>query len=516
VGSPVSEPLSPQDPREIGPFTIVGLLGAGGMGEVYLGRYDGRYAAVKRVRSRLVSIERFNREVAILHRVPLGVAPAILASDSTTWDPWLATEYVPGLTVDEAVRSLGPLPADSLWLLLSEIATHLQAVHRAGIVHRDLKPANIMLVHNGVKLIDFGIALAADQSRLTRVGASSGTHGFVAPEQDAGSREAAAPADVYSLGATLVYAASTATPYAMPDIENLRAVDAELADIAESWRGSDPEARPSAADLAASARSHIGDASLSWPAPVMGQIAVRRSFAMTPVEEFAVTSMEKMAKLAKMDTVLPTEPGPTEPRPGRRPMAGWRRFAIPVLAVAALGGAGATVLALSPGTRTSPKTNTNANMSPSTKTSPSTSPNTNTKAGSSPSTAPPSLAPSPTSSPIAGINSADDAARVSGSEIDVDYVAGDAACSAWLDTDGAGRLAGVLNTSLYQSCSVEVLRSDGMTFTFSASQGAEKTNYLPDWGNTTMRICVWHANDKSDQKCSPLFAMNGTTPAVKA
>ena len=493
MGSPVTEPLSPQDPREIGPFTIVGLLGAGGMGEVYLGRYDGRYAAVKRVRSRLVSIERFNREVAILHRVPLGVAPAILASDSTTWDPWLATEYVPGLTVDDAVRSLGPLPADALWLLLSEIATHLQAVHRAGIVHRDLKPANIMLVHDGVKLIDFGIALAADQSRLTRVGASSGTHGFVAPEQDAGSREAAAPADVYSLGATLVYAASTATPYAMPDIENLRAVDAELADIAESCLASDPEARPSAADLAASARNRIGDASLSWPAPVMGRIAVRRSFAM-----------ENAENREKMETVLPTEPGPTEARPGRRSLAGWRRFAIPVLAVAALGGAGATVLALSPGTKTNPKTNTNGNKSPS------------TKAGSSPSTASPSLAPSPTSSPIAGINSADDPARVSGSEIDVDYVAGDAACSAWLDTDGAGRLAGVLNTSLYQSCSAEVLRSDGMAFTFSASQGAEKTNYLPDWGDTTMRICVWHANDKSDQKCSPLFAMNGTTPAVKA
>ena len=138
----VAEALGPGDPREIGQFTIIGLLGSGGMGEVYLGTREGRYVAVKRVRPRMVSGERFNREVAILHRVPFGVAPSLLASDNTAPEPWFATEYVPGLTLDDAVRSHGPLTADELWLLLAETAAHLQTVHGAGIVHRDLKPAN--------------------------------------------------------------------------------------------------------------------------------------------------------------------------------------------------------------------------------------------------------------------------------------------------------------------------------------------------------------------------------------
>lgn len=103
---------------------------------------------------------------------------------------------------------------------------------------------------------------------------------------------------------------------------------------------------------------------------------------------------------------------------------------------------------------------------------------------------------------------------MSNSEVDVDYVANDAACSAWLDTDGSGNLAGVLNTSLYQSCVAEIIRSDGMAYTFSASQNAEKTNYLPDRGDT-MQICVWHADDKADEKCSPLFAMSGSTPVQR-
>jgi hypothetical protein len=93
-------------------------------------------------------------------------------------------------------------------------------------------------------------------------------------------------------------------------------------------------------------------------------------------------------------------------------------------------------------------------------------------------------------------------------------VANDAACSAWLDSDGSGNLAGVLNTSLEQSCVAEILRSDGMTYTFSASQNAEKTNFLPDQGYT-MQICVWHADQKANQACSPQFGMSGTTPVQK-
>ncbi|MEY9931138.1 serine/threonine protein kinase [Catenulispora sp. GP43] len=570
----VADPVGPGDPREIGQFTIIGVLGAGGMGEVFLGTREGRYVAVKRVKPRLVSGERFNREVAILHRVPFGVAPSLLASDSTAPEPWFATEYVPGLTVEDAVRAFGPLAADALWLLLAETAAHLQAVHEAGIVHRDLKPGNIMMVRDGVKLIDFGIALAGDQSRLTRSGSSSGTRGFTAPEQESGDRDVAAPADVYSLAATLVYAASVRLPGAQPDIAPIRALDAALTGIVERCLAADPDARPTAADLVAAARAHADSVSPSWPAAVTERIAKRRTFASTPV--------------SVIDTVLPPEPDvDTEPEPGplQETAAGTKperrrpRFLIPLAAVTAFCAVVAGALALlasshrggaahasSPtsgigivpiaGTQSSSAGSGGTTPRPPTPTTPGattpsagTSSNTATGPGSgtttpqgpgsssknggggsssagrpvttgtAPSTPPssppaPKPGPSPTASSIPGINSADDPARVSNSEVDVNYVANDAECSAWLDTDGSGNLAGVLNTSLYQSCVAEVIRSDGLTLTFSASQYAEKTSFIADQGYT-MQVCVWHADEKSNEKCSPLYAMSGTTPVQR-
>jgi hypothetical protein len=118
----------------------------------------------------------------------------------------------------------------------------------------------------------------------------------------------------------------------------------------------------------------------------------------------------------------------------------------------------------------------------------------------------------PTASSIQGVSGGDDPAQVPGSEADTSWVGNDAACSAWLDNGGNGTLAGVLNTSLTQSCVAELFRSDGMAYTFSASWGAEKTNFISDVGYT-MWICVWHADDQSsDEECSARFAMNGDTP----
>jgi serine/threonine protein kinase len=570
----VAEPLGPGDPREIGQFTVIGLLGAGGMGEVYLGTRDGRYVAVKRVKPRLVSGERFNREVAILHRVPFGVAPSLLASDATAPEPWFATEYVPGLTVDEAIRSFGPLAAEELWLLLAETAAHLRVVHDAGIVHRDLKPANIMLVRDGVKLIDFGIALADDQSRLTRSGATSGTRGFTAPEQEAGDREVTAPADVYSLAATLTYAASARLPGLVLDIGPIRALDAELAAVIEPCFAPDPTARPTAAELVAAARDHAEVTSTAWPPEVMERIAKRRDFAATPV--------------SVIDTVLPpdadvdtaeSEPGPTQSLADTKKAVGSRRrYLVPLATIATLCAVVAGVLAVlsshqKPGpqppsaasgagivpiagdqsssaglTGTAPRssrptspgpTASGAGTQPSGSSSnaasgpgpqPTSVVGSTPKGGASspdrpvgsttgPSTAPssappPRSGPTPTASSIPGIDSAKDPARVANSEVDVDYVFNDAACSAWLDSDGSGNLAGVLNTSLTQSCDAEVIRSDGLAYTFSASNNAEKTNFLPDQGYS-MQICVWHADEKSGQACSPQFGMNGTTPVQK-
>ncbi|MER5640551.1 serine/threonine-protein kinase [Kitasatospora sp. NPDC002227] len=537
----IAEPLGSDDPQEIGSFHIIGLLGVGGMGEVYLGASDRGYAAVKRVRPRLVPSERFEREVGILHRVPPGVGPRVLASDGTAERPWFAAEYVPGLTVDEAVRLRGPLPAEALWLLLAETAAQLRAVHAAGIVHRDVKPGNVMLVRDGVQLIDFGIARAADQARLTRSGGSYGTQGFSAPEQQAGDENVDAPADVFSLGALLLYAASGRTPGVIPDAEPLRAVDPDLAAVVESCTSADPGARPTAHQVAESARAHLPVPAPAWPAEIAARIAARRAFAATPV--------------SKLDTVPPPEltAGPTpEAVPTVPFLPRLRRKHLLLLSAAALIALGAVAVFMhspstlppdvslrSPGstpTTVRPATTTTTAPSPSptpTPTTPTVTPTvipspSRTDPGAAPSpthrsttTAPgpvavtppatPPPAAGPTASPIGGINGGDDPAQVKGSEADTGWVANDATCSAWLDADGSGRLAGVLNTSLGQTCDAELFRSDGIAYTFQAGWGAAKTNFIPDTG-TTMWICVWNASDQAGEQCSARFAMNGTTP----
>ncbi|KQV22895.1 MULTISPECIES: serine/threonine-protein kinase [unclassified Kitasatospora] len=541
--STVAEPLGPGDPQEIGSFTIIGLLGTGGMGEVYLGASDRGYAAVKRVRPRLVSSERFEREVGILYRVPFGVGPRVLASDGTAERPWFAAEYVPGLTVDEAVRLRGPLPAEALWLLLAEAATQLRAVHASEIAHRDIKPGNVMLVRDGVKLIDFGIARAADQARLTRGGGSYGTQGFSAPEQQAGNEDVAAPADVYSLAALLLYASSGRTPGVVPDLAPLRTVDADLAAVIEPCLATDPQRRPTAHEIAAAARLHLPVPPSSWPPEVMSRIDARRAFAATPV--------------GKLETVPPPDLA-TDPNPevGATPLGSPRRprtrlLVLPIAAVIALGAVAAFVLSPSgsPHDRPSPSAGSTSVTVESTvgttqrpSASPSASPTTPAPTGSTqplppsptaspsatskptPPTTPPSTAPAPvvtasspatapsvTSSSISGINGGDDPAQVKGSEADTSWFGNVAACSAWLDDNGSGALAGVLNTSLNQTCVAELNRSDGLSYTFRASWGAAKTNFVPDTG-TTMWICVWNASDRTSEQCSARFGMNGTTP----
>ncbi|OLZ69372.1 serine/threonine protein kinase [Streptomyces sp. IMTB 2501] len=535
IDSTTAEPLGPDDPQEIGSFNIIGVLGTGGMGEVYLGASDKGYAAVKRVRPRLVSSERFEREVGILYRVPVGVGPRVLASDGTAERPWFATEYIPGLTVDEAVRLRGPLPTEALWLLLAEAAAQLRAVHALEIVHRDVKPGNVMLVRDGVKLIDFGIARAADQARLTRSGGSFGTQGFSAPEQQAGDEDVHAPADVYALGALLLYAASGRTPGVVPDVEPLRAVDAGLAAVIESCLATAPEARPTAGEMVEAARAHLAVPPPTWPSEVMSRIASRRAFAATPVGKLETVPPPDLDADPKPETV------PTSPALPRRPRK--RLVLLPAAAVIAVGAVAAFLLvpSASPqhrasqssdsasvptrpvaGTTQAPSASPSRSASSTAKSAPSPSVRTDTTVpprASSPSSASGTVATAassaaavrPTSSSISGINGSDDSTQVKGSEADTDWFGNDAACSAWLDDNGSGELAGVLNTSLNQTCDATLYRSDGIAYTFHASWGAAKTSFLSDVGDT-MWICVWNASNRSDEQCSARFAMNGHTP----
>ncbi|MEV0484080.1 protein kinase [Streptomyces sp. NPDC050508] len=538
MDSTIAEPLGADDPQEIGSFHIIGLLGVGGMGEVYLGASDKGYAAVKRVRSRLVSSERFEREVGILYRVPAGVAPRVLASDGTAERPWFATEYVPGLTVDEAVRLRGPLPAEALWLLLAEAATHLSAVHALEIVHRDVKPGNVMLVRDGVKLIDFGIARAADQARLTKSGGSYGTQGFSAPEQQAGDEDVDAPADVYALGALVLYAASGRTPGVVPDVEPLRAVDADLAAVIGSCLATGPGARPTVDEVAEAARAHLPDPSPTWPSEVMSRIASRRAFAATPVGKLETVPPPDLDADPTPETVPPSAALPRRPRKRLLLLATAAVIALGAVAAFELGPSGSrhngaahpsgsasvSVEPMGGATRTS-SANPSRSASPTAKSggptpvvtagtdttvTPSAS-STRSPSGAVKTTTSSAATPHVTSSSISGVNGGDDPAQVKGSEADTSWVGNDAACSAWLDDNGSGELAGVLNTSLGQSCGAELYRNDGIAYVFHASVGAAKTSFVPDVGHT-MWICVWNADDRSDEQCSARFAMNGNTP----
>jgi len=280
VAEPVYRPLGVRDPRRIGEFELLGVLGAGGMGTVYLGATRHGYVAVKRVPPVLSGSKQFDREIRALYAVLNGVAPQVRASDYTAQYPWFATDYVPGCTLAEVVERCGPLPAGTLWRLLRVVSGHLRQVHQAGITHRDLTPNNVMLTADGARLIDFGIARLADQINSTRTGGSAGTRGFMAPEQRRGG-EVTAKADVYALGALLCYAASGSWPGDTAEPARLRDVDSELADVVEPCLAEDPDARPAAAGLAESTGSHPST-DTSWPASVIERIAVLSAFAASP------------------------------------------------------------------------------------------------------------------------------------------------------------------------------------------------------------------------------------------
>ncbi|MFF7124202.1 protein kinase [Streptomyces sp. NPDC008240] len=200
------------DPRTVGGYRLVARLGAGGMGRVYLSHTPGgRAVAVKVIRPELAENaefrKRFQAEVAAAGRVHGIYTAPVVDSDTEGAVPWCATAYVPGPSLSEAVREHGPLPVDTVLRLIAGVAEALQAVHREGIVHRDLKPSNVLLASDGPRVIDFGVARAADATSLTQSGTALGTVAYMAPEQVLGA-EAAPAADVFALGQTAVFAAT--------------------------------------------------------------------------------------------------------------------------------------------------------------------------------------------------------------------------------------------------------------------------------------------------------------------
>ena len=214
---PLVEPLTGDDPREAGGYRLRARLGSGAMGQVYLALTPGgRQVAIKMVRAGFGDDEqfraRFRQEVAAAQRVHGLFTAQVLEAEPDAPRPWLATSYVPGLSLREAVTRHGPLPPDTVFLLLAGIAEALQAIHAAGIIHRDLKPSNVILAADGPRVIDFGIARGAAAPDLTGSGSWVGSPWFMAPEQARGQRVTPA-ADVFSLGSLAVYPAAGHPPF---------------------------------------------------------------------------------------------------------------------------------------------------------------------------------------------------------------------------------------------------------------------------------------------------------------
>ncbi|MFC8074403.1 bifunctional serine/threonine-protein kinase/ABC transporter substrate-binding protein [Streptomyces sp. NPDC057307] len=246
----MSEPLLPTDPASIGGHRLLARLGAGGMGVVYLGRTEtGALAAVKVIQAEYADDPgfraRFRREVDLARRVSSPWAVPVTGAATAAAEPWLATAFVPGPSLGEAVTAHGPLPVRSVRALARMLAGALGAVHGAGLVHRDVKPGNVLLAVDGPRLIDFGIARATDETALTSPGLVVGTPGFLAPEQaEARGAEVGPASDVFSLGCLLAYALTGRPPFGggTADVLLYRTVHDEP-DIGGAWGDGDPGLR---------------------------------------------------------------------------------------------------------------------------------------------------------------------------------------------------------------------------------------------------------------------------------
>ncbi|MGW0775989.1 serine/threonine-protein kinase [Streptomyces sp. NPDC002835] len=263
--------LMPEDPPQIGPFRLLGRLGVGGMGRVYLARSaGGRTVAVKLVRPELAAQDefrrRFTREVEALERVGGSGTTPVIASDTAAASPWVAIGYVPGPSLRSVVvDQYGPLPAYSVRALAAGLADALGHIHAAGLLHRDLKPSNILLTVDGPRIIDFGIARAVDtvtDGGLTSTGAVVGSPGFMSPEQVRGERLTPA-SDIFCMGAVLAYAATGRPPFGSADSgvhavlfriaheePDLTGLPPELEPLVRGCLDKDPAARPASAELA--------------------------------------------------------------------------------------------------------------------------------------------------------------------------------------------------------------------------------------------------------------------------
>ena len=385
--------LEPGDPQVIGPYRLRSRLGHGGMGQVFLGiSAGGRLVAVKVVRADLATDPefraRFRREVAVARTVSGQFTAPVIDADLDCPTPWLATAYVAGPSLAEAVAGHGPLPASSVLKLAAGLAEGLSAIHAAGVVHRDLKPANVLLADDGPRLIDFGICVAAASSPLTRMGFVVGSPGYMSPEQAEG-RPVGPASDIFGLGAVLAFAATGEAPFgtgsaptlayrAVHDPVNLDRVPAEVRALIDRCLAKDPGRRPTAAGVLAEAgatqplpgwlpeRLTRAFTALPYPtvaavpystvAAVPGPAALPDPAAADPAWAYAQTraslaqpgSAQAVTGAGMQPGWVAIEPrGDQQDRPGRRLRRGlWRPLAVASLVAGIVGASAAAGFAL--------------------------------------------------------------------------------------------------------------------------------------------------------------------------
>ena len=319
------EPLRRWDPEQVGGYTLLGRLGAGAMGQVYLGRSAaGRLVAIKTIKAELADEPdfrtRFGQEVAAARRVSGAFTAAVVAADSEADIPWLATVYVPAPSLRQLVQARGSLPAPAVRWLAAGCAEALDSIHIAGLVHRDLKPSNVLVSPDGPRVIDFGVARAAERIALTVTRGGVGTPAYMAPEQARDTRQATSASDIYALGATMLFAATGRPPYdgeTVMDVlvrlatgpPDLTGLPDELTDLVAGCLERDPRSRPSSSSLLArlapglAADGHDG---APLPAPALALIDEYRALAHAPVPAGAAASGADAANAA--DATIGSQP----------------------------------------------------------------------------------------------------------------------------------------------------------------------------------------------------------------
>ena len=323
---PVIKDLRAGDPVAVGPYKLLGRLGAGGMGQVYLAKSPGgRLVAIKLIRPELAEERgfraRFAGEIAAARNVSGIYTAAVVDADAEAELPWMATVYVPGPSLTDAVEDNGPLPVTTVLALAAGLAEALEAIHRAGLVHRDMKPSNVLLAADGPRVIDFGISRVLERSMMTTTGMVLGSPGFMSPEQAMGE-QVGQPADVFSLGAILAYASTGAGPFGtgptpallyrvVREEPDLTQVPERLRRLIQQCLAKDPATRPTPAGLLESLSDDVGVLDGEWlPRSVADGMSRYNPTVQTPLPPSLRDPDSGAAGSA--GAVLPTSPPATE------------------------------------------------------------------------------------------------------------------------------------------------------------------------------------------------------------